>query len=104
MAVVKKASSRATVVSKKSSGKKSVTSIRPATNFEDLNDVDASSPQDGQLLIYDSSADRFKLVDPDVALSQSVEDNDLPDEFISQLESEISLGNVTVDTRDGGGF
>ena len=104
MAVVKKASSRATVVSKKVSGKKSVTSIRPATNFEDLNDVDASSPQDGQVLIYDSTIDRFKLVDPDTILSQSVDDSDLPDDFITQLESEISLGNVTVDTLDGGGF
>ena len=55
-------------------------------------------------LIYDSTLDKFKLVDPDVVLSASVEDNDLPDDFISQLEDEINLGNVQLDEVDGGGF
>ena len=54
--------------------------------------------------MYDSTLDKFKLVDPDVVLSASVDDNDLPDDFISQLEDEIDLGNVQLDEVDGGGF
>ena len=55
-------------------------------------------------MVYDSPSDKFVLVDPDVVLSQSVEDGDLPDDFIDQLESEIDLGNVQLDNVDGGGF
>ena len=43
-------------------------------------------------------------MDPDVVLSQSIEDDDLPDEFITQLESELNLGNTNRRTVDGGGF
>jgi hypothetical protein len=104
MPVARKASSTTNVLLKKDSTSKSVTSVRPVTVFEDLNDVNISSPQDGQVLIYDASVDNFVLVDPDVVLSQSVEDSDLPDDFITQLESELSLGNISVETLDGGGF
>ena len=55
-------------------------------------------------MVYDSGTDKFILVDPDVVLSQSVEDGDLPDDFIDQLEDEIDLGNVQLDNVDGGGF
>ena len=104
MAVVKKASSRATVVSKKVSGKKSVPSIRPATNFEDLNDVDASSPQDGQVLIYDSTIDRFKLVEVDDILAEAAEDGDISDTFVTQVEEQISVENIQVVDVDAGTF
>ena len=84
-----------------------VASQRPVTTIEGLGDVDIDSPgaaQDGFVMVYDSPSDKFVLVDPDVVLSQSVEDSDLPDDFISQLESEIDLGNVQLDNVDGGGF
>ena len=84
-----------------------VRSQRPITTIEGLGDVDIESPgvaQDGFVMVYDSPSDKFVLVDPDVVLSQSVEDSDLPSDFISQLESEIDLGNVQLDEVDGGEF
>ena len=87
-----------------------VTSQRPVTTVEGLADVtfpteDAEKQaRDGFVMVYDSPSDKFVLVDPDVVLSQSVEDSDLPDDFIDQLEDEIDLGNVQLDNVDGGGF
>jgi|TARA_B100000085_G_scaffold114572_1_gene104392 hypothetical protein len=87
-----------------------VTSQRPVTTVEGLADVtfpteDAEKQaRDGFVMVYDSGTDKFILVDPDVVLSQSVEDGDLPDDFIDQLEDEIDLGNVQLDNVDGGGF
>ena len=104
MPVTRKASSVPRVVSKKDTTTKSVATTRSVTVFEQLSDVDAENPQDGFVLVYDSSSENFVLVDPDEVLSQSVRDNDLPDAFITQLEQEISLGNVSVDTLDGGSF
>jgi len=104
MPVIRQASTANRVILKKSTTKKSVKSLRPVTTLEEFGDVDVPNPQDGFILVYDSSSDKFKLVDPDVALSQSVEDNDLPDEFIDQLEEEINLGDITIDNLDGGGF
>ena len=37
-------------------------------------------------------------------LSTSVQDSDLPDDFISQLEGELDLGEIQIDVLDGGGF
>ena len=84
-----------------------VVSQRPVTTIEGLGDVDIDAPgsdQDGFVMVYDSPSDKFVLVDPDVVLSQSVEDSDLPDDFIDQLEAEIDLGSVQLDNVDGGGF
>tara|TARA_R100000005_G_C4979331_1_gene189570 strand:+ start:1146 stop:1496 length:351 start_codon:yes stop_codon:yes gene_type:complete len=87
-----------------------VTSQRPVTTVEGLADVNIpteaaeKAAQDGFVMVYDSGTDKFILVDPDVVLSQSVEDSDLPDDFIDQLEDEIDLGNVQLDNVDGGGF
>ena len=104
MPVIRQASTTNKVILKKSTTKKSVKSLRPVTTFEALNDVEIPSPQDGHVLVYDSSSDKFVLLDPDSLLSQSVEDNDLPDEFIAQLESELDLGQIQVDELDGGSF
>ena len=84
-----------------------VTSQRPVTTVDGLADVDVENlgeARDGFVMVYDSGTDKFILVDPDVVLSQSVEDGDLPDDFIDQLEDEIDLGNVQLDNVDGGGF
>lgn len=104
MPVIRQASSASIVVLKKPTTARKVASLRPVSSVEELNDVNISSPQDGHVLVYDSSTDGFTLVDPDSLLTQSVSDNDLPDEFISQLESELDLGQIQVDTLDGGGF
>ena len=74
------------------------------TDLGDVSLTSLGSGQDGHVLIYDSDLDKFKLVDPDVVLSASVDDNDLPDDFIEQLEDELNLGNIQIDEIDGGGF
>jgi len=104
MPVTRKASTANTVISKRSTTIKKVDTTRTINAFEELNDVNVPSPQDGHVLVYDSSSDKFILVDPDVVLSQSIEDNDLPDDFITQLESELNLGAIQIESLDGGGF
>lgn len=104
MPVIRQASARNNVILKKETTKPSVQSARAITLVEEFGDVDIQNPQDGFVLVYDSSLDKFTLVDPDVALSKSVEDNDLPDDFITQLEEELDLGDVSIDNLDGGGF
>ena len=39
-----------------------------------------------------------------LGLSISSEDNDLPDDFVTQLESELDLGTIQIDNLDGGTF
>ena len=95
------------IIRKKETRVRTVQSVRQLSTFEDLNDVNipsTGSAQDGQVLVYDAATDKFILVDPDVVLTQSTQDNDLPDEFITQLESELDLGQIQVDELDGGSF
>ena len=96
-----------TIIRKKASSAKRVQAVRQVTNFEELNDVNienVGNSQDGHVLVYDASTDKFVLVDPDVVLSTSAQDSDLPDNFISQLEGELDLGQIQVDVLDGGAF
>lgn len=108
--VVRSAANRVTIIKRDinaSSKANNVVSQRPVTTIEGLGDVNIDSlgaSQDGFVMVYDSPSDKFVLVDPDVVLSASVDDNDLPDDFIDQLENEIDLGNVQLDNVDGGGF
>ena len=113
MPVVRKASTANRVTVKREIGtasaapNRNVRLQRSVADIQDLGDVELpslGSGQDGHVLVYDSTLDKFKLVDPDVVLSASVDDNDLPDDFITQLEDEIDLGNVQLDEVDGGGF
>lgn len=95
------------IIRKKETRARTVQSVRQVSILEDLNDVDIPSTgnaQDGQVIVYDAASDKFILVDPDVVLSQSVEDNDLPDDFIGQLEEELDLGQIQIDELDGGSF
>ena len=94
------------VVRKSSKSASRVTTIRNPSRIEEMGDtsfgaLDAS--KDGMVVSYDNSTDRFILISPDDLLETSVEDNDLPDTFISTLESEIDLGQLQGDL-DGGGF
>lgn len=107
MTVIRKASSSKQVALKKAVTKKRVASQRPVSTLEELSDVNIVDPglaQDGFLLAYDSATDTFNLISPDAYLSASVEDNDLPDDFITQLEGELNLGNIQIDNLDGGAF
>ena len=68
------------------------------TNFGTLN-----SNQDGKFVSYDNSLGKFTLSTSDELLSESVSDNDIPDEFITTLENEIDLSNI-LSLVDGGTF
>ena len=61
--------------------------------------LDASS--DGSLVSYDSTTDKFVLTTADDILSASVDDFDLPDDFVDRLEEELV---IPVTELDAGGF
>ena len=107
MAVVKKAQSSSRVAAKKATRTVSVTSARQPSQLEEMGDtafgtLDAS--KDGLVVSYDGTTDKFILVTPDSILNTSAEDGDVSDEFVTQLESELNLGDIQVESLDGGGF
>ena len=96
----------ASIVVKKSANPRSVTSQLQRTKLSDMSDtsfgtLDASS--DGKFVSYDESIKKFTLVSADDLLVVSSEDDDLPNEFISIVEDQIDLGEVTGNV-DGGTF
>jgi len=108
MTVVKKATNPGSVVSKRTAST-SVTSQLQRTKLSDMTDasfgtLDASS--DGKFISYDESIKKFTLVSADDLLTESIGDNDLPDAFVSIVEEQIDLGEVSVSgiNADGGTF
>lgn len=76
--------------------------------LEELSDTNfgaLDTSKDGLVVTYDNTQGKFVLSTPDQILETSSEDNDLPDQFITQLESEINLQAVLDDPNiDGGSF
>ncbi len=96
----------ASIVVKKSTNPRSVTSQLQRTKLSDMTDasfgtLDASS--DGKFISYDEDIKKFTLVSADDLLIESVEDDDLPNAFVSIVEDQIDLGEVTGNV-DGGTF
>ena len=84
----------------------SVASIRNPSRMEEMGDTGfgtLNESKDGMVVSYDNSTDRFILISADDLLETSVEDSDLPDTFISALESEIDLAQIMGDL-DGGAW
>ena len=109
--VVKKPQSSSRVVLKAatsgSGGSKKVDSQRPITTLEQMGDVNfgaLDSSKDNLIVTYDSNTDKFILISADQMLSVSAEDQNLPDDFITQVENELDLGNIQLDNLDGGAF
>lgn len=109
--VVKKSQSLPRVVLKStasgSSGSRKVDSQRPITTLEQMGDANfgiLDSSKDNLLVSYDSTTDKFILVSADEILSASAEDLDLPNDFVTQVENELDLGNIQLDNLDGGSF
>ena len=104
--VVQKATTR-TSVRLKTQKEKNVQFTRTATRFEQLTDSTfgdlAERTQDG-ILAYDSTTDKFILVSEDSLLSASASDGDLPDDFIREIEDEVDLGDIAIQSIDGGTF
>lgn len=106
MSVVRKSSSAARITTKQTTNDIVVASIRNPSRMEEMGDTSfgaLNASKDGMVVSYDNSTDRFILISPDNLLETSVEDSDLPDTFISTLESEIDLGQLQGDL-DGGTF
>ena len=106
MPIIRKASSLARASVKKTTAKPSVNTVRQPTVIKEMGDasfgtLDAS--KDGLLVSYDSTTDKFVLISADNILETSVEDNNLPDAFITQLEQDIDLASQ-IDDIDGGSF
>lgn len=72
--------------------------------IRDMNDTSfgtLDSSKDGQLVSYSTTNDKFVLITSDDLLIESVADDDLPDEFVDQINDEI---DITISSIDGGSF
>jgi len=67
--------------------------------------VDPTSNDRSHLIHYEVTGDTFALKDiNDTPLNPAVEDNDLPDDFVAQLESQLEIDKMSVRAVDGGSF
>jgi len=72
----------------------------PNVNFGDLDQT-----KNKFLVRYDATTEEYKLLGMDAILSSSqVLDDDLPDDFVEQTESEIDAANLDFEGVDGGAF
>ena len=104
--VVQKAANRSTIKTKPQQTK-NVQFTRTATRFEQLTDTtfgDLAERTTNGILVYDSVSDKFVLIDDDSILSAAASDGDLPDDFIAEVEDEINLGSIAIESLDGGSF
>lgn len=104
--VVRKTTNRTTVRTK-TQQTKNVQFTRTATRFEQLTDStfgDLAERTQNGILAYNSATDKFVLIDEDSLLSAAASDGDLPDDFIREIEDEVNLGDVAIQSLDGGTF
>ena len=107
MAVVKKAQSISNIAKKKAIRKVATQSVRQPSIVTEMGDVNfgtLSAADDGQIVSYDAATDKFILITADQLLSVSAEDSDIPDDFVTALEGELDLGEIQVESLDGGTF
>ena len=106
MAVVRRAQSGASI-RKKPEVTQSVRSTRQPSRLEEMGDTafgTLDESKDGLIVSFDRETKNFVLVTADTLLDRSTEDDNLSDTFITQLEQEINLADVSVDNIDGGTF
>ena len=106
MTVIRKAQSGASI-RKKETTTQGVRSTRQPSRLEEMGDTafgTLDSSKDGLIVSFDQETKNFVLVTPDTRLERTVEDNDISDSFITQIEQEINLGEVSVSNIDGGAF
>jgi len=77
-------------------------------SFRDMGDTNfgtLGNSKNKHLVAYDASQNKFvvKSMD-DVFSSDQVLDGDLPDDFVTQIESEIDPANMDLSSVDGGSF
>ena len=107
MAVVRSTSGASSVVSRKATRKivaPSTVQVREIQDLKDTNFGTLDATKDGLIVSYDNASGKFILVDSDSLLVASTDDSNLPDTFITQVESQIDLGDVGGGDVDGGAF
>jgi hypothetical protein len=72
--------------------------ILDSDNLDGLGNIDITNVEDGYVLMYDGTQQKYVFVDPDNVLSKSVEDDSLPQDFIDKLD--VDLDNL-VDIDSG---
>ena len=73
-------------------------------DMENANFGTLNARKNNNMISYDIISNTFVLISPDDMLENSVDDNDLPDDFIDVMEQEINLSNVKFNGVDGGSF
>ena len=72
--------------------------------LDDFGDTTLGVSKNLHVLRYNNSTGKFDLIPFDTALDVSASDDDISDSFVTQLEQEIEVGEVTDFNYDGGSF
>jgi hypothetical protein len=75
------------------------TQIAIPENLSGIDNIDVSDINDGYVLMYSDTQQRYVFMDPDELLSKSVEDNFLPSDFIQKLDTELN-NRIDVDAGE----
>ena len=73
-------------------------------DLDDANFGTLNSTKNKFLVTYNSGQDEFNIISADSILSRSVDDADLPDDFVNRLNVEIDPNKITFSGLDGGTF
>ena len=108
MAVIRSGSSSSNSISRKAATTKvTVQSTKPVRELQDATDTNfgtLDAAADGKVVGWDNNTRKFVLIDADSILTTSSEDGNLSDEFITQIETQIDLGDTELGDVDGGAF
>ena len=107
MSNVRRSTSSSKVINKRPPDAPKVRSARQPSTLQEMGDTNfgtLDSSKDGLFVTFNNDTSLFELISADDLLVRAVEDNDIADQFIEVLESEIDLGEVTTTDIDGGAF
>ena len=107
MAVVRKASNRRVVKRSSTTDTATIRTTRDPHSIEELGDTNFGTldeSKDGMVVSYDAKTDKFILITADDVFIESTSDDDIPDVFVDQVEAEVDLGTIGIDSLDGGSF
>ena len=75
------------------------------TRLRDLTDTDLqnlNSTKNKYVMRYSASADKFDIISADTIVSAA--STNIPDNFVTQVEQEVDVNNITFAGLDGGTF
>ena len=68
-------------------------------NLDGLGNIDITNVQDGYILMYDQTQQKYVFVNPDDILSKAVQDNSLPQDFIDKIDADLD-NKITLDAGE----